>query len=693
MKSTGVRSRSASAVALPHRLQQALADLRPPAVPLVTHDPYLCTWSFHDTLAEDWASHWTGARRVLCGLCRIDGKPFKFAGRFRRDTPALEQISRIVAPTTTTYVFQAAGLELTVAWVSPLLTADLDLLARPVTYVEFSARSLDGKPHRLQLHFDISVEWALDNETQPATWSRAEVSGLTALSAGSVDQRVLSRAGDNLRCDWGYVYLAAAKNEIVASHMGPGDELRDRFLAGQFAPDCDDVERPQTITRHWPVLALQYDFGAVAAKPVNRHALVAYDDLFSLEYMHRKVRAYWRRHGMTFGELLIAAETEREDILARCRVWDRKLLLDLDRAGGPKYAALCALAYRQGIAGHKLAVDFDGTPLFFSKENFSNGCINTVDVTYPSAPFFLLYSPELLKAQIQPILEYASSPRWKFAYAPHDLGTYPLANGQVYGGGEKTDHNQMPVEECGNMLILAAAYLKAAGDKTFAEQYWPKLAQWAQYLKQKGLDPENQLCTDDFAGHLGHNCNLSVKAIVGLGAYAQMAQTLGKKADAKLYFKTARTMAAKWIKMADDGDHFRLAFDRPGSWSQKYNLVWDELLGLKLFPPAVARKEIAYYLTRNTPFGIPLDSRKTYTKIDWTVWSATMAERREDFETLVNPLYEWAVKTPDRVPLGDWYETAAPGHHIHFRARSVVAGLFIQLLKASGKLQRRTSQR
>src|ERR1700734_3462987 len=204
-------------------------------------------------------------------------------------------------------------------------------------------------------------------------------------------------------------------------------------------------------------------------------------------------------------------------------------MADLTRIGGKEYAQLCALSYRQSMAAHKLAVDADDTLLFFSKETFSNGSINTADVFYPSAPLFLLMNPQLLRGSVEPMLRYASIRRWPWPYAPHDRGTYPLANGQTYGGGEQSERNQMPVEESGNMLLLVAGIAKAEGNAELASGYWPVLTKWAEYLRDKGLDPENQLCTDDFAGHLAHNTNLSVKAIVGLGAYAQILEAEGKK--------------------------------------------------------------------------------------------------------------------------------------------------------------------
>jgi hypothetical protein len=302
-----------------------------------------------------------------------------------------------------------------------------------------------------------------------------------------------------------------------------------------------------------------------------------------------------------------------------------------------------------------------------------------VDVLYPSAPFFLFFNPALLEAQLKPVLEYSALPRWKWPFAPHDLGTYPLADGQVYGGGERTEEDQMPVEESGNLLILLAALGREQGNWHLAQQYWPQLTKWAEYLRSKGLDPENQLSTDDFAGHLAHNANLSIKAIEGLAAYAEMAAGTGNTQVAAEYANTAKGMAKQWQQMALDGDHYKLAFDKSGTWSQKYNLVWDQLLGMKLFPAQVRETEWAFYLKHLNVYGLPLDNRADYTKLDWEIWTATLTDRRDQFDALMNPIAKWLNETTSRVPLTDWYDTKT-GKQIGFQARSVVGGVYMKAL-------------
>ena len=302
-----------------------------------------------------------------------------------------------------------------------------------------------------------------------------------------------------------------------------------------------------------------------------------------------------------------------------------------------------------------------------------------MDVIYPAAPLFLLLAPRLLRAQLAPVLDYASSARWPWPFAPHDLGTYPLANGQVYGGGECTEENQMPVEETGNMLILLAALATAEETPAFALRWWGTLERWAAYLLDKGMDPENQLCTDDFAGHLAHNMNLSAKAIVALGAFGKLCGMAGREEEARRYREAAAAMANRWVEAARDGERTVLAFDRPGTWSQKYNLVWDRVLGLGLFPPEVTRREVAAYRAQQNRYGLPLDSRADYTKADWVVWSATLAETEEDFQALIAPLADFLQETPDRVPFTDWYDTKS-GRKVGFQARSVVGGVFVKML-------------
>ena len=230
--------------------------------------------------------------------------------------------------------------------------------------------------------------------------------------------------------------------------------------------------------------------------------------------MQQNLRPYWQRNNKPVSTMLDEAEHDYAALEARGVAFDRELTDDLTKSAGAHYAWLCTLAFRQSLAAHKLVATADGRPMLFAKENFSNGDIATVDVLYPSAPIFLFFNPRLLEAQVMPVLEYASmTNHWHFPFAPHDLGQYPLANGQEYGGGEKTEEDQMPVEESGNLLILVDAIARTEHKTALAEKYWPELTQWALFLKEHGLDPENQLTTDDFAGHVTHNANLALKRL------------------------------------------------------------------------------------------------------------------------------------------------------------------------------------
>jgi hypothetical protein len=656
-------------------------SFRPPAVPLVAHDPYFSIWSMADHLNDEGTKHWTGKPNTLTAAIRVDGKTWQVMGR-ENGTAPLPQTGVTVLPTRTIYTFAGAGIQLELTFLTPALPDDLDILSRPVTYLDWKVSSADGAPHQTEIYFDAGADLTVNTSDQPVTWGRFLLDGQPVLRMGSREQMVLAKRGDDLRIDWGFLYLTADKADGVTSAAVSHQAGRASFNRDGRLPDSDDLtEHLESPVKRIPAmaLALSVNLGSVGAQPVSRSLMLAYDDQYSVEYFQRREQPWWRRNGAEVDDLLRNARKDHDSLAARSKTFDDELMADMRKVGGEKYAQLAVLAYRQTLAADKLVADSDGTAMFFPKENFSNGCIATVDVIYPASPFAMLFSPALLRAELEPVLEYASMARWKFPFAPHDLGTYPLANGQVYGGGEKTEENQMPVEESGNMLIMMAGLAKIEGNAHFAEKYWPQLTKWAEYLRDKGLDPENQLSTDDFAGHLAHNANLSIKAILALGSYGILADMAGHKAEADLYKKTAKDFAQKWIGLAAEGDHYRLAFDKSGTWSQKYNLVWDKLLGLNLFPVEVTKKEIAFYETKENKYGLPLDNRKDYTKLDWLVWTATLADNDSDFQKIIAPAYLWANETPTRVPLTDWYDTVTAKQQ-GFQARSVVGGLFIKML-------------
>jgi hypothetical protein len=658
----------------------AWSQQRPPAVPLIAHDPYFSVWSMADKLTDQNTRHWTGRPQPIFGLARIDGKTWRFMGDDPREVPAMEQTSLAVTPTHTIYEFQAAGVALAVTFFTAAFPRNLDILSRPVTYLTVTAKG-DGD-HDLSVLIDVDPVIAVNSPDEAVTWGRSRAQGLTVLNVGSRDQRVLNRPGDDLRIDWGYFHLAAPDTE--GAQFALSADAMESFQKAGSLPPADEMDMPRMPRDGAADLAVELPFGKLTAQPLSRHVLLAYTEDFAIEYLGRKLRPYWQRNGLSVQQMLADAESQLPALDRRGVALDQELTADLEKTGGKAYAQLAVLAYRQTLAAHGLAADVDGTPLLFPKENFSNGCISTVDVLYPSGPFFLFFNPDLLEAQLKPVLEYAALPRWKWPFAPHDLGTYPLADGQVYGGGERTEEDQMPVEESGNLLILAADMERELGNFDFARTYWAQFTKWAEYLKQEGLDPSNQLSTDDFAGHLAHNANLSIKAIEALDAYAILARGVGKSEVAEEYARLAAEMADKWQLMAIDGDHYKLAFDKPGTWSQKYNLVWDKVMDLNLFPAKVRQTELAYYLEHMNQFGLPLDNRADYTKLDWSIWTATLAEpgqaaEAEAYNQILDRTGHWINEGPSRVPLTDWYDTKT-GKQIGFQARSVVGGVYIKAL-------------
>ena len=577
-----------------------------------------------------------------------------------------QQKSVDVMPTSTYYTFACGPVELDVVFTAPMIITDLDLLSTPVNYISYQVRATDGQQHDVQFYVSMTPQLTVNEPGQAVDASMVSEGGILYAKAGSNAQRVLGRTGDLICIDWGYLYLPDVNGEVS---VAPTATMQSTFTkTGKLAAYEGPVvnQAPCYMT----TLAYVHDFGKTTQ--ASSFMMVGYDEVKDIRYFQKDYTGYWARDGKTIFQAFQELRDGYGDIMNRCREQDQTIYDDALAVGNVKYAELLSASYRQVLAAHKLFQDDEGHLLYFSKENNSNGCVNTVDLTYPSAPLFLLYNTELMKGMMTSIFEYQRAHGWNKDWAAHDLGTYPHANGQVYGG-------DMPLEESGNMLTLAYMISKLEGNTQWVDTYWSICTRWANYLVNNGQDPDTQLCTDDFAGHWAHNANLSIKAIMGIAAFAEIWGMKGRTDLRDRYMNTARRMAQIWEIDARDGDHYKLAFDRGGTWSLKYNLVWDKLWGINIFPRQVAERELKFYLTKQNRYGVPLDNREAYSKSDWIIWAASMTDDQQTFVKFTDPIWSWVNETTTRWPLSDWFYTDSR-HPRGFRARSVIGGFWMRVL-------------
>lgn len=626
---------------------------RLPAIPLLASDPYLSIWMPADTMTQTDACHWSGPAKPICGTMTVDGAACRFLGTGPEPEAALTELQ--VSATKTRFLSEFGGVQLETCFVTPALPEDLDLLSMPITLVTLAAVSLDGAEHDIRVRLHLSDRLCYDGDIRPEMTGAAFVlSGKNTAWCGQATQKPLSHSADHVTIDWGYLYLSAdGETELVGDGVQTAYTLRAGGSAAQL--------------------------------------VIAYDDIASINYFGDLCKAWYRRDGRQITDAICFAHEHFDELLTRCAALDAQLTEDARKAGGEDYAAIVNASWRHTFAAHKLIATPSGEMAFLSKENDSNGCIGTVDISYPSMPLFLRHCPELVNAMCRPVLEFASMPVWTEDFAPHDIGRYPLATGQVYAARKQVDATathppyylypagmdvwdpryQMPVEECGNMLIMLEAARTFGADKALAEQYRSLLDTWVKYLVQYGEDPDEQLCTDDFAGHLAHNANLAAKAIVGVACYARLT-------GLESYAQQAKTMAAHLLEKIGGDGNTPLSLDGQG-WSMKYNLLWDKVLGLELMPDSFYAAELASYLPRINTYGLPLDSRADYTKSDWICWTARMTNDTAIRTALLAPVARVLRETSSRVPFSDWYDSKT-GRYVHFIARSVQGGVFALML-------------
>jgi len=607
-------------------------------------------------------------------------------GKADNCTNTMTQTSLVVHATRTVYTFDAQGVTLQVTFTTPSAMVDTTLLSfnDPVSYIQFEVHA--QLPHSVQLYYDNTAEITVNDVKTLVEWAR--VPSLTGdgslMRIGAAQQNPLSQQCDYCRIAWGWWYLYVPTIDNTQTTMASADAARSAFFSGASLP-ADDTNLPRACNDNWPVLAVVHDFGNVDRSGGSFHLTISYDDVYSLKYFGAQFKAAWTQRYPSVTSLIADYDHRFANVTSFGITFDTTVEQKLMAVGGQNYSSLGTLVYRQTTGALKLVWnDRKFEYWVFLKEISSNGDMSTVDVIFPASPLLLYFSPETLRLLLLPLLEYAQNQTavygdyipYNLQWAPHHLGTYPVA------AITADDQEQMPMEETGNMFMMLAAIAQRQNcNVTYLEKYSSLLAVWGRYLNSSLPDPEDQLCTDDFEGPSPHNVNLAAKGIVGLAAYSDLLRCAGKNADADMYRAWAEAYVPYWIKEANDGDHYRLQYNLSGTWSVKYNLLGDVLLGLHLFPADVYKTEISYYLTQQmNQFGFPLDNRQTFAKADWSMWAAAMAPQHSQFITITNAIYSYVNATTSRVPVSDWYQTTT-GEQQGFQARPVMGGVFAGMLR------------
>lgn len=630
--------------------------MRLPAYPLITVDPYFSIWSKSDHLYGSDTELWCGAPKRLTGEITIDGTTYAFMGK--HTIPVIQQKELDVTPYITKYVFENSIIRLTVSFWTPLIFEDLHLFSMPCSFVDYQIEILDHLKHTISVCVYAGEEFVYDKKSRPCDKSIEQYSGIRYIKLGQKKQRPLCKSGDSVSADWGFLYAFGGQYSFSE------EKRRSICVSNTFDTDAS----------------------------VNFTHIFAYDDVFSVEYFGTPLTGLWKEKFDDIGQAIDYCANHHDHLYCKIKEQENQIIQEAEHFG-KSYVQIISAAARQVLAAHKLVRSPQGELLYLSKECHSNGCINTVDVSYPAVPMFLLYKPELVKAMLSGIFEFAHMPLWQADYAPHDIGRYPHADGQVYSLWENrvinrrkiykrskftiyNQNSQMPVEECGNMLILSYAYYIMTKDDAQMRENYDLLSKWAAYLRNKGVILDNQLCTDDFAGHSEKNVNLAIKEIMGLACFSKIASVLGHTND---YFETAEAYAKQLISLTKHNGYLSFAIDDL-NWSLKYNLVWDILFDFNLFDKSIYDAESLKYREELNAYGVPLDFRKDFTKTDWMMWASILDASGKNIGLFADCIVQYLNDTKDRNCFTDWYDTKT-AKECGFNHRSVQAGLWMPVLK------------
>ncbi|KAF2646103.1 glutaminase GtaA [Massarina eburnea CBS 473.64] len=666
--------------------QSTFKPARPPSIPLAVKSPYLSTWFAVGSqggnggyLPGQWPSFYTGQTIGWTGLIRVDGNTFTWMGA-PRDVEAASQVAFEYTSTKSIFTIEVDDkVSVKVTFLSPLTPEDFKRQSLVSSYLNVEVSSLDGADHNVQLYTDISAEWVSGDNNAVAQWDFGEVDGISYHKVWKQNQQLFSEVND--RAEWGNIYYATDADGLTYQ-SGSDVDVRGAFTSNGKLTNTKDTNF-RIIQDNWPVFGYAVDLGTVGSS--------VKETLFTIGLYQDQAIQFLGANGQTilpslwasyFSDELAALSFFYQDYSESNSIssaLDSKIASDSKNVAGDNYAVLTSLAARQAFGAVQLVGTQDKHYLFL-KEISSNGNTQTIDVIYPATPIFYYTNPELVKLLMDPHFENQESGHYPNKWAIHDLGThYPNATGHADGNDE-----HMPIEECGNNLIMLLAYAQRSGNTDYLKQHYAILKQWADFLVQDSLYPANQLSTDDFAGHLENQTNLALKGMIGIEAMSQIAKLVGQDDDAKNFTDIAHDYITQWQTLgfnAAEG-HASLTYNNASTHGLLYNLYNDKLLKTDLVPQAVYDVQSDFYRSVMETYGVPLDTRnRWYTKSDWEVFCAAVADT-ETRDLLLGAIVKWVNDTPIGTPFTDLYQTNdatyPPG--LEFKARPVMGGMFALLI-------------
>ncbi|KAJ7836329.1 hypothetical protein B0H14DRAFT_3460711 [Mycena olivaceomarginata] len=654
----------------------------PPSIPLAVRSPYLNTWLPQGqgvALNDAWPSFWVGRITAWVGFVRVDGISYTFLGTPVVDGCQLHQATQksfSFTSTQSTFVLSAGPVDVTATFLSPVEPTDLVKQSIPLSYMHVSVASTDGATHSVQVYSDISGEWVSGASEWDIQWSTT-TTDILSHQISLVSPAKYEEIGD--QSQYG--------NWALLPQIGRDAVVRAQFLNNGVLSTVKD-NNFRAIADSWPVFALEKDLGKVGSTAAAVTYAIGHIRDPAIKYVlagnvkQDRSLYFWSKYS-TAQQVISFFLNDYSNALASANALDKKVETDAAKIS-PDYAGIVALSIRQSLAANELTISKNAhggwntsDVLYFMKEISSDGNTNTVDVIFPASPIFLYLNPKLGEYLLEPLYRYQTTGLYPNKWSIHDAGAhYPKADGHNDGTDEA-----MPVEESGNMLIMALGFARAANDLTQIRRYQGLLDQWTQYLIEDSLIPTFQLSTDDFAGQLANQTNLAIKGIIGIRAMAEISKLLGDNAKYTNYSSIAADYVTKWttLSASKTGPHLTLDYNDDASWGLAYNLFSDVHLGLNLFPKSLYDQQTAWYKTVVNKFGVPLDTRHTYTKTDWEVWTAGIVTDQGLRDTFISSLKAYLSNGLNNQAFPDLYDTIT-GVALGFRARPVVGGHLALLL-------------